>query len=170
MRRLGFMLCAVALPWLVSAARAADIEIIQPWVRVNPGPGTGAVYFTLHNGGAAPDRLVSAATPMAARSEVHSSVEQGNVVRMEKIERVEVSAGGSVPFQPGGLHVMLTGIVPGAAPGGMMPITLRFERAGEVKISAPILSPGAAPPSPAAMGPHGVQGGGADRHGPHGSH
>jgi copper(I)-binding protein len=169
MNRFRFVLCVVALLGLDTAARAAQIEIIQPWVRVTPGQSTGALYFTIHNGGAQADRLVGASTPMARRAELHSSVEQGNVVRMEKIDGVEIAAGGSAAFQPGGLHVMLIGLEPNAVPGQMLQITLRFERAGELKVAAPILAPGGKPPAPSGMGAHGAPGGGME-HGAQGAH
>ncbi len=156
MHQIIFALCAAALLGLGAPAQAADIEIIQPWVRVNPGSGTGALYFTLHNAGADSDRLVAATTPMARRADLHASMAERNIVRMEKLNGIEVSAGGSVPFQPGGLHVMLTGLDAAAKPGRSLPVTLRFERAGERTIAAPILAPGAEPPS--AMGPAGMQG------------
>jgi periplasmic copper chaperone A len=157
MRVIATLLCLIA----VSAwAAPADIELIQPWVRVTPGQRTGALYLTLHNGGRESDRLVSVLTPMA-RADLHSSVEQDNVVRMQKIDAIELSPGGSVPLQPGGLHIMLVGLDPNVKPGMSMPVTLRFQRAGDIVINVPVLAPGAEPPAPSAMGSRGVQGGAA---------
>ena len=145
--RLG--LCALAL-LLPAVACAADMEVVQPWARVTPGSRTGAVYFTLHNGGAQSDRLMSGATPLAERAELHSSIDENGVMRMEKINAVEINAGGSVPFQPSGMHVMLINLSPDAAPGKTMPVTLHFEHAGDIQVSVPILAPGTPPPAPPA--------------------
>ena len=150
MKNFRLVLCALALLLPAAAARATEMEVVQPWARVTPGSHTGAVYFTLHNGGAQPDRLMSGATPLARRAEMHSSIEENGVMRMEKIDAVEVNAGGSVPFQPSGMHVMLIGLDPSAAPGKTMPVTLHFEHAGDIQVNVPILAPGAPPPAPRA--------------------
>ncbi|HEY5607027.1 MAG TPA: copper chaperone PCu(A)C [Alphaproteobacteria bacterium] len=157
MRIVALLLCLIAVS--ASAAPAADIELIQPWVRATPGQRTGALYLTLHNGGSESDRLVAVSTPMAQRAELHSSVEQDNVARMQKIDGIELSPGGSVPLQPGGLHIMLVGLDPTVKPGVSMPVTFRFQRAGDIVIGAPVLAPGAEPPAPSAMGSGGAQGG-----------
>ena len=158
MRILALLVCLFAVSAPAAPARAADIEAIQPWVRVTPGQRTGALYMTLHNGGSATDRLVSVATPMAQRAELHATVEEGNVARMQKIDGLELSPGGSVPLQSGAVHIMLLGLDPSVKPGASMPLTLRFQRAGDIAITAPVLAPGAQPPAPSDMGPHGVQG------------
>lgn len=150
MKNFRLVLCALALLLPAAAARAADIEVVQPWARVTPGSRTGAVYFTLHNGGGQSDRLMSGATPLAQRAELHSSITENGVTRMEKIDAVEVNAGGSVPFQPSGMHVMLIGLDPSATPGQTMPVTLHFEHAGDIQVTVPILAPGTPPPAPRA--------------------
>jgi copper(I)-binding protein len=166
MRILTLLICLFALAAPIAPAQAADIEAIQPWVRVTPGQRTGALYMTLHNGGSATDRLVGVSTPMAQRAELHATVEEGSVARMQKLDGLELSPGGSVPLQSGAVHIMLLGVDQAVKPGASIPVTLRFQRAGDVTITAPVLAPGAAPPAPAAMGPQGMQGSA----GGHGSH
>ena len=166
MRILALVLCWFAVSALAAPAQAADIELIQPWVRVTPGQRTGALYLTLHNGGSESDRLVAVSTPMAQRADLHASVEEDNVVRMQKIDGIELSPGGSVPMESGGLHIMLVGLDPNVKPGSSLPVTFRFQRAGDIVISAPVLAPGAEQPAPSAMGSGGVHGG-AHGHGAH---
>src|SRR3546814_982987 len=52
-------------------------------------------------------RLVAVETPVAGRAETHRTVRDGDVMRMEPAEIVEVPAGAQVEFAPGGLHIML---------------------------------------------------------------
>jgi copper(I)-binding protein len=163
MRIIALLLCLCAVAAPAASAQAADIEAIQPWVRVTPGQRTGALYMTLHNGGSNTDRLVGVSTPMARRAELHASVEEVTVVRMQKIDGLELSPGGSVPLQSGAVHIMLLGLDPNVKPGASMPLILRFQRAGDIAISAPVLAPGAEPPAPSAMGPQDVQGNAAHR-------
>lgn len=108
-----------------------------------PPPGgvtTGAGYLTIRNAGDAPDRLLGARSPHATAIELHTHREVGGVTRMERVEAVEVPAGGEAMFAPGGLHLMLFGFAPA---GEETPITLRFEKAGEVTVGFVTAAPGA---------------------------
>lgn len=101
---------------------------------IRPPPGgvtTGAGYLTIRNAGAEADRLLGASSPVAATIELHTHRDVGGVMRMERVEFVDVPAGGAVTFAPGGLHLMLFGWS-GAAPKAM--VTLRFEKAGEATV------------------------------------
>jgi copper(I)-binding protein len=55
---------------------------------------------------------------------------------MLPVDIVEIPAGATVAFEPGGLHVMFMGVA-GAAlrEGGHLTATLEFERAGEVEVT-----------------------------------
>ena len=66
---------------------------------------------------------------------------------------VPVAAGGGIAMKPGGLHIMLMGLKAPLKPGTKLPVTLRFEKAGLVRASLPVLPPGAQ--GPAAGGHHG---------------
>jgi copper(I)-binding protein len=66
---------------------------------------------------------------------------------------VPVAAGGMITMKPGGLHIMLTGLKAPLRPGTKLPIILRFEKAGLVRASLPVLPPGAQ--GPGTGGHHG---------------
>lgn len=57
------------------------------------------------------------------------------------VSDVEIPAGRSVIFEPGGLHVMLIGLVRPLAVGDGLSITLRFEQAGEILVEAEVREP-----------------------------
>lgn len=111
----------------------------QVWSRAMPPTApTGAVYFVLHNPSDAPDRLVGVQTHRAEKAELHTHVHEGEVMRMERIDSVEVPAGGDVAFKPGGNHVMLFKLTEPLVAGERFPLTLIFEKAGEVKVDVTI--------------------------------
>ncbi|MBA1274009.1 copper chaperone PCu(A)C [Stutzerimonas azotifigens] len=115
------------------------MKIEQVWSRaVPPTPPTGAVYFTLHSHAAEADRLVGAHTPRAEKAELHTHVHQGDVMRMERVEAVDIPADGHVEFKPGGNHVMLFGVTEPLVAGEHFPITLEFEKAGEITLEVTI--------------------------------
>ncbi len=98
-----------------------------------PSQPAGGGYLTVLNNGAA-DRLVSAASPVAVSVQMHSMRMEGDVMRMREVDAIELPPGKTVELRPGGLHLMLIGLKAPLVPGQTFPMTLRFEKAGEVKV------------------------------------
>lgn len=146
---------AVLVHLLVAApAAAAEVAVTAAWARATPAAArTGAAYLTLHNTGAA-DRLLGAEAAVAERVEVHTHRMDGGVARMERVEAVPLAAGAVVPFAPGGLHVMLIGLMAPLQAGASFPLTLVFERAGRVGVTVAVraLRDGPPPASTGALG------------------
>lgn len=125
--------------------RAGDIAIDRPWTRaVGASAPTAAGYMVLRNGGTVPDRLVSAATPMATAIEMHQMSMTDGIMRMRPLpDGIELPPGQSVRLEPGGLHLMLIGPMGGLARGTRVPVRLRFERAGQVAVELIVEAAGA---------------------------
>jgi len=140
----GLAAIAQALP----ALAANPIEVESPWARAALAGRTSAAYMTLRNPGTDPDRLLSASTPAARTVELHTmSMDQG-VMRMRPVQGIEVTPGSRSVLAPGGLHLMLIGLTGDLAQGGFLPLTLRFEKAGDVVVRVPVTTAGASgPPS-----------------------
>jgi copper(I)-binding protein len=130
---------------LVASGAIAQVEIENPWSRATaPGAKVGAGYFIIRNKSAAPDRLVSAASPAAARVETHVIEKQGDVLRMREVKGYAVPAKGSFELKPGGPHLMLVDIKAPLKEGERVPVTLKFEKAGEVRVEMEVRALGAA--------------------------
>lgn len=124
-----------------------DIRIIEPWARATAGTATaGAAYMTLNNTGATADRLTEASSPVAARTEIHTHIIEGDIMRMRAIEGVDLPPRETVEFQPGGLHVMLIGLKAALQEGESFPLTLNFAEAGAATVEVKVLQPGAVEP------------------------
>ncbi|MBP0492655.1 copper chaperone PCu(A)C [Pararoseomonas indoligenes] len=136
-------------PALATAQQAPSggVAVEQPWMRAAIQGGTGGAFLTLRNSGTQPDRLLSASSPAARAVELHSTVRQGDVMRMLPVQAVDVPAGGSVTLRPGGLHIMLVGLAEAARAGGTVPLTLNFERAGAVPVQLAVQAAGASGPA-----------------------
>jgi periplasmic copper chaperone A len=135
---------------LAPAARAqmaGDLHIASPWTRAAGQNGTGAGFLTITNHGSAADRLVGASSPAARVTEIHTHMREGDILRMRPVEAVEIPAGQAVTLQPGGFHLMLIGLKAPLIQGQTVPVTLRFERAGEVTVTLAILPAGARGPA-----------------------
>lgn len=133
---------------LAPAARAQDtalgaLRIGTPWTRAMRAGGTGAGFMTIRNTGTAPDRLMAARTPLAQVVELHTHIREGDVMRMRPVPAIDLPPGQEVRLQPGGLHLMLIGLNAALDQGSRVPVTLVFERAGEVEVQLAVEAAGA---------------------------
>jgi len=107
------------------------------WSRAALAGRTGVVYFTAMSMGGA-DRLISASTPVAEHAELHESMQSGGMSKMRPVASVPMTAGATVTFAPGGLHVMLIGLKRPLKEGDSFPLTLQFEKAGAVETTVKV--------------------------------
>lgn len=133
----------------VATPRAAEpgaLAIDQPWARATaPMQKNGAAYLVIRNRGAEPDRLLAVRGGIAGMIQLHSNtVDAQGVNRMREVEAIQVPAHGSVALQPGGLHVMLMQLQQPLRDGSHFPLTLVFEKAGEVPIEVSVQKSGPA--------------------------
>lgn len=119
---------------------AADLTVTDATVYPLPG-GMGAAYFRVRAGATA-DRLLSVRSPLAEAAELHESVDDGGMMRMEaRPDGFEIAAGAELLLAQGGKHVMLHALaVPDDATE--TDLILQFAQAGERKVRARVVRPG----------------------------
>lgn len=121
------------------AVSAAGLEVSDPWVRaVPPGQPNSAVFMELRNTSDAPRALVEAHSPVAETVELHTHVAENGMMRMRRIERMEVAPGENLELAPGGLHVMLIGLKSQLVPGGEVELKLIDDQGDAIAVSAPV--------------------------------
>lgn len=124
-----------------AAASEPGLEVTQPWARASIGAAkSGVIYLGVTNRGTAADRLTGAETPVAKKASLHTTTEDGGVMKMRPVEAVELPAGGGLRLEPGGLHIMLMGLKAPLAEGARFPLTLIFERAGPLEVEVTVKS------------------------------
>ncbi len=117
----------------------AELKIDHPWSReLPPNAAAGGAYFVVHNHGKTADRLVGVQTPQAAKAEMHTMVQLGEVMKMQQLDSVGIPADGEAVFAPGGNHIMLFGLKKPLVAGERFPMTLQFEHAGKVEIEVQV--------------------------------
>jgi len=138
MKAVLFILAMAALPaW-------AQVQVENAWIRPTaPGAKVAAGYLLIRNSAATADKLVSAASPAAEKIETHVTVKDGEILRMREVKGYEIPAKGAFEAKPGGAHLMLVNIKAPLVQGQKVPATLRFEKAGEVKIEFAVGQPAA---------------------------
>ena len=151
-------LFAVLAVLIAGPVSAAEIMVMDAYARVGrPGAPTGAVSMMLHNMGAEEDRLIGAKSTVARAAQIHSTEVKDDIVSMRHIEDgVLLGAGQVHEFGRGGDHVMLMGLTEKLEDGDTVPVTLIFEKAGEVTVDVTVDNARGQP--------------GHDDHGAHGDH
>ena len=133
----GSTLVPVPLP--VPSTTGGSLTITGAWVRTAPAGADTAAYFTIVNGTATPDALVGVTTTASRSAGLHrTTTDPSGMTGMQMTPQVDVPAGGTVAFAPGGYHVMLVGVIAELKAGGQVELQLTFLKAGVVKVSAEV--------------------------------
>lgn len=118
-----------------------DLRIQEVWVRPGGEGNVTAAFLTIANASDQPDALLAVQSEIAETIEIHVSQMEDGVMRMRPVSRLEIPAGGQVEVVPsGGHHLMLIGLTRTIAVGERVPLTLHFERGGEVVVEAEVIS------------------------------
>ncbi|TAK20783.1 MAG: copper chaperone PCu(A)C [Chloroflexota bacterium] len=113
---------------------AQPIRLRDAWARPAPAGQTSGAYLTIQNVGR-DDRLLGASAPVSDRVEVHRTSVEGGMASMHRMDALAIPKG-LTKLEPGGLHVMLMNLREPLASGTRVPLTLRFEKAGEQRTAA----------------------------------
>jgi copper(I)-binding protein len=127
-----------------TTADGAKITVEGAWARRAPmmsgdpqaGSGNSAVYATLVNPGDRADALVAAATEVAGTVEIHETYQDMGMTMMRPINRIEIPPRQRVEMKPGGYHLMLVNVKRDLQAGQSFGLTLRFDRAGAIPVTA----------------------------------
>ncbi len=140
---------ALALTLVIAACSGSGsgIKVTDAWARNSPAvAAAGAAYMVIENTGSAADALIGASSTVAKATEVHETVEMpaasdgtsSGMMGMQPVSRVEIPAGGRLELKPGSYHIMLIGLNQELKVGDTIEITLKLEKAGEVKVTVEV--------------------------------
>jgi len=148
MRRLLLALAFMGLVTSALAQSGAAIHIDHAWSRATAGK-TGVVYFTIANSGSTGDKLIGAATPVAAKAQFHIEINDNGIMKMRPLASIDIRAADQVTLKPGGMHLMLIGLTSPLKEGQTFPLTLNFEKAAPIEIMVAVEKAGAMENGPA---------------------
>lgn len=134
-------LIALLAAGLFSASALAQVSVSEPWIRATvPVQKSTGAFMKLQS--AKPARLVEVRTEAAGRAELHEMAMDGQVMRMRRVEGIELPAGKTVDLASGGYHVMLFDLKRQMKEGDKVDLTLVVQEADkkrqEVKLSVPV--------------------------------
>ena len=115
------------------------VQLSEVWTRPTaPGAETTAFYVTITNRSAVVDRVVGVESPHCAMAEFHISAVSDGVMSMSPAEPgdLTVAPGKELTLEPGGMHVMCTGLTEPVMDGDEVELTVRFAQAGAMTVQA----------------------------------
>jgi copper(I)-binding protein len=155
---LGLAACGSDDETATNAASAEPVSVTGAWARVTPPKApAGAAYMTITS--AEGDMLTGVSVPadVAGEAQLHETTDQNAAMAqemaekgesptaaqmqqmmkgMKEVEMIDLPAGEAVQLKPGGYHVMLMKLKAPITEGMTIPVTLTFEKAGEVTVDA----------------------------------
>ena len=123
---------------LASETVAADgIELHNASARATlPGMSSSAAYMTIRNGGRQPVQIQALASPLALKSELHTTEMSNGMMRMRRIDNLQINPGEAVELKPGGYHIMLMGLKQPIAANSEIPIIITFNNGVQKTVMA----------------------------------
>jgi len=126
---------------------SSSIQIEAPYAFATlPGAATGAAFMVIKNTGL-DDELIAANSMAANITEIHQNLidPDDSTMMMRKIKAIDIPAKGEAILEPTGYHVMFIQLKSPLTIGLEVPITLTFEKAGDIEVKANIIAPGTKP-------------------------
>ena len=116
--------------WLVvlaaSAIANAEVTAKDAWVRGTvPAQKTTGAFMTLTS--TEDVKIVAASSPVAKKTEIHTSMMMNGVNMMHAADAIPMAAGKPLELKSGGYHVMLMDLVKPVKAGDVIPITFTIE-------------------------------------------
>ncbi|MEP3655956.1 MAG: copper chaperone PCu(A)C [Litorimonas sp.] len=153
MRRILLTLAALTLIGCGEHTHPGEgIEISN--ARINPplpGQTTGVAFMELINYDDS-DRLLAITSSASDRIELHTHLNEDGVMKMRRIDGVDLPHVEAVALKPGSFHVMMFDT--SVALGDEVVLTLDFENADDLTVVAPVVLRGEMPSGDADHGSH----------------
>ena len=106
----------------------ADLDIHNAWIRdLPPTIPVRAGYMTVHNAQSQTVSIVSIRSDAFASVEIHQTIKQDGMVRMEPVPTLTIEPDSTVQLAPGGLHLMMMHPKNPTKPGDVLEIVIELD-------------------------------------------
>ena len=112
------------------------LQVSEVWAKATPpNAKVAGGYLTVHNTGAAQDRLLRVESPASRHVEIHEMSDVDGVARMrELVDGLPLPAGKTTQLKPGSYHLMFIEPAHPFVEGQQVAATLVFEKAGSLPV------------------------------------
>ncbi len=116
-----------------------SIHVKDPYARaVPPGQPNSAIFLQLENISTTAHSLIKVSSNVSKTAELHAHIHEGGMMKMRRIDKIDIPAQGQTKLQPGGLHIMLVQLQQTLKIGDIVIVTLEFEDNSEITVQAPV--------------------------------
>ena len=120
-------------------SKKAEIVIRDGWVQEGPpSQKITAAYMVIENHGQADVALKSASTSAADVIELHKMELADGLMKMRRVDSINIPAGGKAELKPGGYHLMVIGLKQPLKEGDMVSISFEFSDEERQTIKLPV--------------------------------
>jgi len=117
----------------------AGIAVDAAWVRAAPPTVTVmAAYMTIRNTTSEKVTLRSITSPQFEKVEMHRSRITDGIMRMQRLDTIEIPPRSQITLAPGGIHLMLVRPRHVLRPGDRVSLVLDFDSGRSYPITAPV--------------------------------
>jgi copper(I)-binding protein len=130
----------LALVWVIATpSTAAQLDIRDAWLRAAPPTAsTRAAYMQISNPGTEGISLVSASAAQFAKVELHRTTMANGMMRMQRVEVLDIPAQSTVRLEPNGYHLMLISPTTRIDSNAEVTLTLRWSDGTEQAVNVPV--------------------------------
>jgi copper(I)-binding protein len=120
--------------------KVGNLKIENPQARSTvPAQKMSGGFLKIENDGTSADKLIAASSSVSKSMELHTMIMDNNVMRMREVKSIDLPAKSKVELRPGGLHLMFIDLNKQLKAGDIIPVKLKFEKAGEVEVKFQVM-------------------------------
>jgi copper(I)-binding protein len=125
---------------IFSPIALAELDIRDPWIKnLPPSVPVRAGYMTIHNPQTKTVSIVSLRSDAFASIEIHQTIEQDGMMRMEQMSSLKIESNSSVQLAPGGLHLMMMNPSEPTQPGDLLEIVIILDDGSEQRVEMQVI-------------------------------
>lgn len=125
---------------IFSTSALAELDIRDPWIKNLPASvPVRAGYMTIHNPQSKAVSIISLRSDAFASIEIHQTIEQDGMMRMEQVPNLRIEANTGVQLAPGGLHLMMMNPSEPTQPGDQLEIVIMLDDGSEQRVKMRVI-------------------------------
>lgn len=114
-----------------------ELQLLNASARATkPGMSSSAAYMTIQNGTHEAVQIRSLSSPVARKTELHTTEMNNGMMKMRRVDNVTIKPGDQLELKPGGYHVMLMGLKKPIATNSKVPVTITFSNGDKKTVVA----------------------------------
>jgi copper(I)-binding protein len=138
--KIGMPRLALLVALLLPLNAFAELDITEARIKnLPPSVPVRAGYLSIHNSSEFSVSVVAIRSDAFASVEIHRSVMQDGMMRMEPVDRLTIEPGTSLQLAPGGLHLMMMHPVEATRPGDDLEIILQLGDGSEQRLMMKVI-------------------------------